>query len=300
MARPGIAVSVVIATYMREDQLVQSIRSLMLEKFPHELIVVDQTPTHKLETEAFLASLPVNWCRWYRIQPPSLPAARNFGLARARAPVVLFLDDDVIVEPGLLHAHWRLYRDDPNVAAVAGRVRVDGERQSTQLYQLGRLGGARGGFDFPRTATVQTVRGCNMSFHTARLREVGGFDSRFIGNAIREETDVCFRLRAAGFGIRYVPEAAVVHMEAPEGGCTEGLPLSEVPAFYRNELLFFLKHGSRALLIPFLLLKFRHHVLRRDALRAGRIWRRSRAFAEGCVDGVRAYRSTASTTSRSP
>ena len=79
------------------------------------------------------------------------------------------------------------------------------------------------------------MRGCNMSFKRHVLDRVGGFDTRYVGNAYREESDICMRVRRAGFAVRFAPAAKLVHLEAPAGGCREVAPLHDGPVVYRNE-----------------------------------------------------------------
>jgi glycosyltransferase involved in cell wall biosynthesis len=69
--------TVAVPTFGREDSLVTTIRSVLSDQSPDfELVVVDQTPNHTPEVEAFLADVDDERLRLYRVSPPSLPAAR--------------------------------------------------------------------------------------------------------------------------------------------------------------------------------------------------------------------------------
>ena len=97
-------VSVVIATYGRDEVLLETIR-LVLEQDPApvELLVIDQTPFHSPAVERELARLSATGAiGWIRLRKASIPCAMNAGLLQARAEIVLFLDDDVIPGPGLM------------------------------------------------------------------------------------------------------------------------------------------------------------------------------------------------------
>ena len=59
--------------------------------------------------------------RLVRSSPPGLAAARNAGVRAGRGDIVLFLDDDVAVGPGLVEAHRGAYQN-PGVGAVAGSL----------------------------------------------------------------------------------------------------------------------------------------------------------------------------------
>jgi len=50
-----------------------------------------------------------------------------------------------------------------------------------------------------------------MSFRSKALEQVGGFDSNYTLTNLREETDICIRVKKAGWRIMFVPTMAVVH-----------------------------------------------------------------------------------------
>lgn len=118
-------------------------------------------------------------------------AARNAGLRRARAPWVVFLDDDVVPEPGwgaLLVADLHGAADD--AAGVQGHIVVprpahrpatDWERNVT-------------GLEHARWATA------DLAYRRDVLLAVGGFDERF-PRAYREDADLGLRVTDAGWRI---------------------------------------------------------------------------------------------------
>ena len=71
--------SIIIPTYKREKRLCETIDAILGLINPGcELIIVDQTPDHLPDTEAFLSRLP-GAIRVVRVDTPNLPAARNRG-----------------------------------------------------------------------------------------------------------------------------------------------------------------------------------------------------------------------------
>lgn len=275
--------SVIVATYGRDAELVDAVRSLLADRSgDREVIVVDQTLEHSREVSDELQRLDdVGAIAWRRVSPASLPAARNFGVACARGDILIFVDDDVLVDDGFAEAHVAAHDAHSGAGAVVGRIREPGGADATELCSISRLGTTRGGFDWPTPADVQTVRGCNMSFKRDALEAVGGFHTGFHGNAYREETDVCFRLARAGWRVRYEPSAALVHLEAALGGCREGAPLHDGPMVYRNEFLFLLRNYPAALFPVLVAWQVRRHVLARQSFRRRVVGLRARALVVG-------------------
>jgi glycosyltransferase involved in cell wall biosynthesis len=47
---------------------------------------------------------------WIRFDNPSQPAALNVAIRKASQPIVLFVDDDIEMNPGFLEAHTGNYK----------------------------------------------------------------------------------------------------------------------------------------------------------------------------------------------
>lgn len=106
-----ITASAIIPTYNGRERLRESVPPLLAEADLHELIVVvDGSPDGSLELlEAWARDDP-------RLKPVYVEnggdnRARQIGLERATGDVVLFLDDDVVAEPGLVGGHLAHHRE---------------------------------------------------------------------------------------------------------------------------------------------------------------------------------------------
>jgi GT2 family glycosyltransferase len=159
--------------------------------------------------------------------------AVNQALAAARAPLVLIMNPDCRLEPGALAALESELRREPRCALAGPRIlNPDGSVQ----------GSARGDPDmftgfFGRSTALRRVLpwlpvarrnvvdvhvpagspsvvvdwlsgGCVLARRDT-LAEVGGFDERYF--LYWEDADLCRRLRARGYHVRYVPAATAVH-----------------------------------------------------------------------------------------
>jgi GT2 family glycosyltransferase len=276
--------SVIIATYGRDSCLVTTIRSVLLQDYPDfELLVVDQSSDHAPEVEIFLRNLDDPRYSYHLITPPSLPAARNFGMARASGEIVIYIDDDVLLDRDFIHTHVKAYERTERIAAIGGRVRTPDPAISTHLRALSADGSWSGGFNFPGEGELETVVGCNMSFRRSALEEIGGFDPSYEGNALREESDVCFRLRRQGYQIRYEPRAGLDHLLAPDGGCREK-ELGGSHFFYQNETLFYIKNLGLWFFFLFFFRAFKNYVW--PYKRSPLFWTRLKAFSTGVPKGI--------------
>lgn len=219
-----LTVALAIPTYNRGQVLVETLNSARrLRPGPDEVLVVDQTPRHEKAVEDYLRkSHKDGWIRWIRQQPPSVTAARNRAIAETRADVIIFTDDDVLMPKDFVARHMANYRDEM-VQAVAGGVDQDKKPRYPPLpaggwshlldYKYFSV------FDQKRTVGVANFMGCNHSGRTEMFRRLGGFDTNFIGSALREETDMALRIWKSGAVIVFDPEARLTHRAAPSGGC---------------------------------------------------------------------------------
>ncbi len=293
-------ISIIIPTYGREEALRDSIRDAIAQDYPNfEILVVDQKPNHNEEVQLYLDQVAgASEIKLFTLDWASLPGARNYAVRRAKGDIMLFLDDDVILEPGFLKTHAQVYIDKPEVGAVAGRVldrmkladaqredaaHADSSATSNADYCGNESRNERVIEDLPPEAMdpgiawyhmdlvhtvkpqrVLTARGCNMSFRREIFYQHGVFfDERFGGSAIREESDFCLRLRKTGYHIWYAPSAELVHLGEESGGCHDvsTRSLKYQLTFYHNHFLMGLKNLSLGQNLRFFAKLFDCHVL---------------------------------------
>jgi GT2 family glycosyltransferase len=155
---------------------------------------------------------------------PGATRARNAGARAARGTIVAYVDDDALPARGWLAALVATF-DDPRVGGAGGRVILRFASAPPPWWD-GALADYLAAYDLgPEPLDLATrpwydaPRGDNMAFRRDALLAVGGFDERLGPRAGRpsvgEESEVCLRLRAAGWGVRYVPAAAVEHLVDP-------------------------------------------------------------------------------------
>jgi GT2 family glycosyltransferase len=203
-------VSVVIATRDRPALLLRCIDALLAQTLAperYEIVVVDdgsQRATRERTMAEFGArrlkrrapTLRFLWLPVHR----GPAAARNHGILAARGTVVAFTDDDTVPHPQWLAAGLAAIHGGAD--AVAGSIDVPLPAIPTD-YERDAAGLAHGDFVTANCFVRRTL-----------LEAVGGFDERFRCGS-REDTDLYFRLRAAGAILRKSDAARVVHPVRP-------------------------------------------------------------------------------------
>lgn len=285
MMRMKVKVSVIIPTYNRNKILVQTIKSVLEQKFSNfELLIVDQSEKHDKQTQSFLDNLSDDKVRYYKVFPPSLPAARNFGLKKAKGDIIIYIDDDVLLDQGFIEAHADSYQQ-RDVVCVAGRVVQKDKPITDTLLYFRKTGFGAGSLNYPKFAYAETALGCNMSYKKEVLLRIGGFDTNFIGNAIGEESDVSFKLRKQGYKILFNPNASLFHLYYQSGGCREKKSIYDNYIVYRNEILFFLRHRPLIYFPYFFAGHFFKYVLNRKLINQRKVLSRLRVFLFGLLIG---------------
>lgn len=219
----SVPVTVCIPTYRREGVLVETIRQFLVgcRPEPREIVVVDQTPVHTEDVASQLAAWESQGrIRWIRRHTPSQPAALNEGLLRASQPLVLFVDDDIRIEPDILTWHTAAFADGAVWASV-GQILQPGQVESS--LSPASEAGPFADLDFPfhssRSRPVTNVMSGNLMVSRDRACSVGGFDENFMPPvSYRFDSDFAKRVVLAGGRIQFVPRARIYHLRASVGG----------------------------------------------------------------------------------
>ena len=136
---PGVPeLSIVIPTLRRRGTLRRVLDRLERQDSParfEALVVADAAEPHPGGVDALLARRPYPARRLVGARPGA-SAARNAGIGAAAAPLVLFLDDDVMPERQLVGEHLAWHERHPREqVAVLGLVRWADELRVTPFMR---------------------------------------------------------------------------------------------------------------------------------------------------------------------
>ncbi len=139
-------------------------------------------------------------------------SARNTGAAMARGCRIVFLDDDIVADPGFLAAHLDAAQQAPGAAVVgqsAPAVTATGwfGKAITDWWTERFRTMAAPGYRFGHT----DVMSGNLSVPRDLFAAIGGFDTTLL---CREDYELGYRLAQDGVRIVYAPDARGLHHDA--------------------------------------------------------------------------------------
>jgi GT2 family glycosyltransferase len=209
---------VVVVTWQGAHLLAECLDSLARQTLPHDVIVVDNASTDA--TPDVLRRYPdVRVVRSERNL--GFAGGAELGLRTAQSEFVAFLNNDATAEPNWLGALLAGITAGPRVAAVTSLMLLAGSDPPVvnnagvillpTLYGADRAAGADPS-SVDRPSEVFGFSGGAALLRRSAAVAVGGFPTRFF--LYYEDTDLSWRLRLAGWSIRYEPTAVVRHRHA--------------------------------------------------------------------------------------
>jgi glycosyltransferase involved in cell wall biosynthesis len=202
-------VSVVIPCYNQAEHIRNVVAAILNQSHPpDEIIVVDDASTDN--SVDILHELPVELICHAQNQGPGI--ARNTGLHAAEGEFIVYVDADAYAEHQMIAALLNAYHH-PQSKTLAGVTGRGIEIHIENVYDRWRAIHAKQDFGPNIRDNVPFLFGLCMSFRREILLEIGGFDPFFPTNA-GEDYDIGFRLKKAGYWLRYTPEATVLHQHS--------------------------------------------------------------------------------------
>ena len=181
----------------------------------------------------------------------------NRGAELARGSYLFFLNNDTLVRPGWLDQLVQTFERLPGVGVAGSKlINGDGTLQESGgiIWRMGDgWNWGRGADpDEPRYSYLRDadyVSGAALMIRRALFEQLGGFDLAF-APAYYEDTDLCFRVRQAGWRVVVQPLSVVVHLEGQTSGTSvTGRGMKQYQAinhrtFYRRWKDVLAHHGA--------------------------------------------------------
>ena len=277
-------VSIIIPTYNRQAQLFQTLLKISkLEKQADEVIIVDQSDNTVIGKKIIRTEYGV---KYLKIPTANAQAARNYAARRASSRILLFLDDDVDPEPGLVAAHLENYLD-VSIHAVAGFYLEPGESETSQprdgiwwrpLTQLEQYPAS-----YSQRVDSPLWPSCNGSIRREVFLKLGGFDENY-RYTLLDDTDLAVRMKRAGYRCVHDPRARLFHRKEPTGGNRPVKPGDRVIAsrekWYTWFYFFWMNYGLTG--VGEIYFRIRTNVFRRSYFtRPALLWLAVKEFCAG-------------------
>lgn len=249
--------SVIIPSYDRQMITLETLSHLNDQtETKFEVIVVDQTEKKSKDLELFQFRNSSMGYKYVRIKEIGLPNARNVGVNYANTNLVIFIDDDCIPHKSLIESYCKIFNtQESNIWCIGGRVI---EKDSAIFKQSNKIVGGSitwygktlKNFDSSKSGYSQWVPGGNFAVKKDKFKEVGGFDTNYIGNAMLEDSDFSFMISRFGGKLVYNPEPVIEHLRIPTGGTRKESASKGMLYRAHNTIYFLRKHRMKPRIFP--------------------------------------------------
>lgn len=210
-------VAVIIPAYNCDRYIEQAIESVLAQEgCQYEVIVIDDGSTDS--TEEILQPYG-DRIRYIQQKNQGVAAARNHGIAVAKANLIAFLDADDYFLPGKLAQQAEILIKRPDLGIVhSGWQRVDA--QGNKLLDVSPWENIPE-LDLENWLRWKPVLPSAMMFRREWLQYVGGFDPRF---PPAEDTNLVLKLALKGCKTTWLRQITVCYRQHEDSAMHKGLP----------------------------------------------------------------------------
>lgn len=213
----AVGLSVILCCYNSAAQIGPTVRALSAQKVPpgcgYEVILVDNNCTDDTVSLAKTAwSDRPQPLRIVREEKAGLIHARRAGVAQARFDIVLFIDDDNLLEGDWLGILCRLYAQMPDTAAIGGFSYPVSNAERPEWFDefCGVYACTRCRDRSQSSMQRNTLFGAGLSVRTALIRRLFNDSLPFwLSGRTRDlllrgdDSELCLRLRLMGWKLWY-------------------------------------------------------------------------------------------------
>lgn len=220
--------SVILCTYNRERYIYNVLQSIAAGGFgDYEIVLVNNNSTDGTESECqrFAKDHPEVAMRYCVEKQQGLSYARNRGIMESQGEVLVYVDDDAVVNREYLQTYADFFNRNKEAVAAGGPItpRYDGcEEPSwmshyTRQLVTGELNLGTREREFPKGAFPG---GGNAAYRKSVFNEVGLFNVELgrKGNSLigAEEKDLFDKMTSRGMKFYYLPNAILYHLIPPK------------------------------------------------------------------------------------
>ena len=217
--------TVIICTYNRDKYIGNLLESIARNDFPrdqYEILLVDNNCTDSTSSvcEQFAARHPDVNFRYAREYEQGLSAARNKGIREAKGDILLYVDDDALVDEHYMSDYADFFASHPEVMAAGGPIEPFYETAEptwmtryTKALLCGWLNYGDKVRPFP---SGRYPGGGNAAYRREVFERVGFFNTSLgrKGTSLMasEEKDIFDKMSSLGMQVRYLPGPVLHHI----------------------------------------------------------------------------------------
>lgn len=241
--------TVIICTYNREKYirpLLESIAANTLPKSEYEILLVDNNCTDNTQQvcEHFAMAHPDITFRYVVEKEQGLSAAKNKGIRESKGDLIVYVDDDALVDTNYLNDYVQFFATHPKVMALGGPIEPLYETEEPTWmtpYTKALLTAWMNYGDKPREYPKgRYPGGGNAAYRKIVFEKVGLFNTALgrKGNLLSasEEKDIFDKMHALGMKVMYIPGPILHHC----------IPQAKLEKDYFNRLTWQIGMSERA------------------------------------------------------
>ncbi|HUR99721.1 MAG TPA: glycosyltransferase [Pyrinomonadaceae bacterium] len=235
-------VSVIIPSYNRSDALKLTLDRLSAQDFDGdwEVIVVNNNSTDDTNAVVAAQQLPCPLRLVERTTPGAVASSRNAGAREARGEYMIFIDNDILVEPCFVSSHVDLLESNP-LCWVLGEILPLPEQENLPLGKFRK--------ELQPESISNGVHetlgftGANFSLPRTDFEKLGGFDEGFF---ISSSEDQEFALRArTELGVKVLSAPHIVGVHNDWAGWTFEDYCRRQGLYSHTDYYFWQRYGER-------------------------------------------------------
>jgi len=209
MVNSKLTIAVLIITFKRSSLLKKCLVSIKNQVRPPDHIIIvektnkDSSPAKNILKDIFPKNIRITY---KKLSKGNVSVSRNLALKNAQEDIILFIDDDVIVDKKYINDLLTIYKNNFKKHSVVGKI-LPTKQEFWQIF-----------INHLITANVTNSNKPQVIDHwptlnfSIRMKCLNLTKLKFNENyTALEDMDFCLRLKLAGYKIHYTPHLLVQH-----------------------------------------------------------------------------------------
>lgn len=218
-------ISVIICTYNRDKYIYNVLKSIAegtLAQKEYEIVLVDNNCTDRTheECDRFVADFPLVQFRYFIETNQGLSYARNRGILESKGDILVYVDDDALVNPEYLQTYASFFDSHPDIDAAGGPIIPQYETEEPKwfsLYTKTLVTGFMSLGDVEREFPGERYPGGGNAGYRKRVFDKIGLFNVELGRKgdslmCAEEKDLFDKMKSINVRFYYLPTAILYHI----------------------------------------------------------------------------------------